>query len=477
MNYLLLILFPVAMAGGTYVLRRQRQLVEWAGAATIITELLLALTTPLNQPAQLLDVSINYTQLGQLFLVTFCLGGLVATLTTGVTEHGEHCIGVFLLILGISAAIMIVQEPLAVAVLLLLASLLGGVQLVDQPVDSPTLLRPQTISMALRYTLLVVLGGLLLIIGFTLATAFDQELAASGPVLAQVVFGLLLLGFGVRFGLIPFHVWLPDLLDETPTATSFVHIGLLTVLAVPVLLVALQTQPQLLVGNTSGQRVLIGLGAISALVGGVFAILAEGSRRMIAFLTIANLGQLTIGLGSISVLGVGSALLGALNHIIGIALLVLGLALLEQSIPGRREQAGALRERPIAALALMIGVFLLLGVPPLSGFVPKLMLLVASYQYGTATGLATAASIVLCGIAGAKLLRQLLLRPKSETTNHSLLTDDFDRLALVTVDYAPRPLLALILVLAAASLAIGIWPEPLIVRLDQVVQTLTFLSQ
>lgn len=477
MIYVLLIVFPLAMAGGSFVLRRQSQLVTWAGVITVMLELWLALSAPIDQPARLLQISIGYNALGRLFLAMFCLATLISVLMTLASTHGEHFVATALLILSGSAAILIIQEPFVVAALLLLTSLLGGIMLVDQPLDSPTLLRPQTIGMALKYTLLVVLGGLLLLIGFILTTAFEQQLARTGPTLTRVIFGLLIAGYSVRVGLIPFHLWLPDVVDDTPPVTILEQTGLLTVLAVPVLLVALQTQPQLLVGNTSGQRLLIGLGGFSALAGGVMALLTHGQRRAIAFLTIANLGLITIGIGLNSPAGLTGALLAALNHVFGLALLLLGLALLERPVPGRREQAGAMRERPLAALAVLVGVLVLVGVPPLSGFVPKLLLIVAGREQGWLISVVIGGSLLLSGLAGARLLRQLLLQPRDTTISRSFLLDDLDRLGVVGVPYAPRLILLLILLLCAGSLVAGMWPQPIIAQLELTVRGLAFLSQ
>lgn len=477
MIYVLLMVFPLAVAGGCFVLRRQSRLVAWLGAGAIAVEAWLALSTPIDQPARLLEIGINYTALGQLFLVTFCISSLTMVLLATVVPLGEYFIATVLLILSCGAAMLIIQEPFVVAALLLLAGLIGGVMLVDQPLDSPTLLRPQVIATALKYTLLIVLGGLLLLIGFILATAFEQQLATTGPTLTRVVFGLLLIGFSIRAGLVPFHWWLPDLVDDTPPATTFVQTGVLAVLAIPVLLVALQTQPQLLVGNINGQRLLIGLGGVSAITGAGMALITNQTRRAIAFVTIANLGLLVIGLGLTTVLGVGAMLLGALNHTLGIALLALGLTLLEQPIPGRREQAGALRERSIAALALLLGVLILVGVPPLSGFVPKLMLLAAGFERGWFVAGLIGSSIVLSGLAGARLLRRTLLQPREAPTTRSLFMDDLDRLSTVGMPYAPRWMLALIVILGVGCFVAGLWPEPIMRRLDETVRTLTFLSQ
>lgn len=477
MTYVLLMLFPLAMAGGTFALRRDHLLTAWAAIAAFAIMLVLALTAPVDQAAVLFEIAVNYSALGRLFLTTFCVGGLLAALTAWTEPPGEYFLPSLLLILAITTALLIVQEPFVVAVLLLLASLIGALQLVDQPQGATTLLRPQTIGTALKYTLLMALGGVLLLIGFVLATAYGRQLAGSGQTLSRGVFGLLLIGFGIRAGLIPFHVWLPDALEEGPPTTGFVHAGWLTILALPVLLVALQTQPELLAGNASGRRLLIGLGSLSAIGGGVLALTAERPRRSLACLLIANLGLLTIALGIGTVGSVSAALLGAVNHLVGVALLMLGLTLLEQQVPGRREQAGALRERPLAALAFLIGLLVLVGVPPLSGFVPKLMLIAATRGEGWFVGLLVAGGLVVSAVAAARLLRRVLLHPRDVSAARTLFSDDLDRLAVNSVPYAPRLLLTTIVLLAIAIVAAGVWPQPLVAQVDELVRSLSFLRQ
>ncbi|WP_029215519.1 proton-conducting transporter membrane subunit [Kallotenue papyrolyticum] len=477
MQYIALILFPIAMAGGTFVARRDARLVGWMGVAAIAVQLWLALTLPADLPARVLDVSVGYGALSRLLLVVLCLASLIVACSSVVLPVGEYWISTLLLLLGIAAAMLLLQEPLIVATLLLLASLIGGMELVDQPVGSGMLLRPQTLALALKYLVLVALGGLFLLIGFVLATAYEQQLATSGPALMRLVFGLLLIGTAVRLGLVPFHLWAPDLADEAPPQTIFLHLGLLSVLALPVLLVALQTQPQLVVGNPSGQRLLIGLGALSALGGSLLALLSGSQRRMLALLCVANLGLLVIGLGIGTLVGVSAAVLGALNHVLALALIMTALALLERPVPGRREQAGALRERPIAALALLVGVLALLGVPPMSGFAARLALLAALQEQGWPVIGAVLASLLAMALVAGRWLHLLLLRPPELPSVRGLLSDDLARLTVIEPSYAPLWLRALVLLAGAGVIALGLWPLPVLALVEQLVGSFSFLRQ
>ncbi len=476
MSYLLLIIFPLAMAGGAFALRRDTRLTGWFGVAAIVVELWLALSVPLDLPAQVLEITVGYDQFDRLFLATLCLSSLFVAGSFLVTPPGEYWIATLLLLLGASAAMLVIQEPLVVVTLLLLAGLLGGMQLVDQPVGSALLLRPQTLAMAIKYMVLVALGGLFLLIAFVLATAFERQLAGSSVALMRVIFGLLLIGAAVRLGLIPFHLWVPDVVEETPPPTMFVHAGLLTMLALPVVLVALQTQPQLLIGNVSGRWLLIGLGSFSTLLGGVVALLTSEQRRALAFLLIANVGLLAIGLGIGTIAGVSAALLGALHHVVATALIAVAVTLLERPVPGRREQAGALRERPVAALSLLLGVLVLLGAPPFSGWTARLMLIAAAGE-SWLTLAPTFGGLALMGLSAARLLQRALLRPPETPSVRGLLSDDLARLQVVELSYAPPLLLGALLAVGAGLLLAGLWPYPIMAQVDVTVRSFSFLRQ
>jgi formate hydrogenlyase subunit 3/multisubunit Na+/H+ antiporter MnhD subunit len=178
-----------------------------------------------------------------------------------------------------------------------------------------------------------------------------------------------------------------------------------------------------------------------------------------------------------SATGIGVALLTSLNHILGLAIMTIGLTLLEQPIAGRREQAGAMRERPIAALALLLGTLLLVGVPPLSGFVPKLMMLTAAAETAWAMQILIGGSFVLSSLAATRMLRRVLLLPPETLTTRSLISADVERLGAVEVPYISRTLVVLILLLAFISLAGGIWPQPIMRQIDDYARSLPFIQQ
>jgi len=474
---LLLVLFPLAMAGGCVALHAPR-LVLAVGLATLVVEGMLALSAPLEQPARLLEVGISYDRLGRIVLVSTCIGALAATLAAAVSEHSRYFVATELLIVSCSAAMCIADEPLLLTGLLLLGGLAGGVQLADRPSGSIELIRPRRLAIALRYTVLIALGGLVMLLG---ATVLGTRLTTTGAVLQRLVFGLLVFGYAVRSGLVPFHSWVPEIADDAPPSTAALHAGVLAVLALPVLLSALQAQPELLASNAAASRLLIGLGTISALAGGALGARASAGRSL-AYLAIANLGLLTIGVGIGSSTGLGAALLGMMGHVLGIALTALGLALLSRS-PGRRREAKQ-RGRWPGALALLVGVLLVAGLPPFAGFASKLLLLAAAWQYGALVAGLVVAGITAQALAAGRLLSNAM-RPQPAA---SMYPADEEPTALPSrPEPAPlgaagnagpsRVLLGLTMLLSLAAAVAGVWQLPLTAEVDRAVGSFSFTRE
>lgn len=447
---LLLVVFPLAMAGGCLVLRRTPRIVLAAGLIALAIEGWLALgaTVP---PGSVLESSVAYDGLGRIMLPAVCAGAFLATMAAAAGEHGEYFVVTELLIVSCSACIALAREPLLVAGLLLAGGLLGGVQLADRPAGSVELIRPRTLGLALRYTVLIGLGGMLMLLGVTLLGGTTAQPATGGLVMGSA-YGMLLFGYAVRCGLAPFHVSLGDIMEDAPPSTAALHAGLLAVLALPVLLIVVEAQPQLL--GTSGRRGLLVLGAVSAPAAGVLGTFA-GARRALAYLASANLGLLTIGLGLGTPQGVEAALLGAVGHILGTGLAALGLALLPCA-HGSSPRPADTGSRWAGALTLVLGVLLLVGVPPLAGFASKLLLLAAAWQSGYLVAAIVVAGITLMALAAGRLLSEALRPPAAGV--HDM--NEPVELGAPNVARVSRVLLLAAVAVALAAAVGGIWLPP-----------------
>jgi hydrogenase-4 component B len=221
---------------------------------------------------------------------------------------------------------------------------------------------------------------------FTLVAAsgslsFSAVLAGnvvSGP-LRDALFGLFLIGFGVKAGMIPLHVWLPEAHPAAPSSISALMSAVLIKAGIygifRVCAFGLGT-PQMAWGLAC-----MGIGALSAILGVLYALAQNDLKRLLAYSTIENAGIILVGLGAgmmmvaagrpeLAVLAIAASLYHALNHAAFKGLLFLGAGSVVMAAGTRQieELGGLLKRMPWTGLCFLVGALAISGVPPLNGF-------------------------------------------------------------------------------------------------------------
>ncbi|QOX79546.1 hydrogenase [Trichlorobacter lovleyi] len=202
--------------------------------------------------------------------------------------------------------------------------------------------------------------------------------------LATAALLVALLGFGLKAGIMPLHIWLPGAHANAPSHISAIMSGVILKIGIYGLIRTLSffNAVPLWWGIT-----LLALGVISGVVGVAFAIGQHDLKRLLAYHSIENIGIICIGIGValigaangsnlLILLGMGGALLHVINHALFKALLFLGAGSLIHAI-GTREidrMGGLLRRMPWTACFFLIGAVAICGLPPLNGFVSELLI-------------------------------------------------------------------------------------------------------
>ena len=289
--------------------------------------------------------------------------------------------------------------------------------------------------------------------------------AGSGLQIAIAVAALV--GMGTKAGVIPLHVWLPRTHPLAPAPVSALMSGVM-------IKIALYGLIRVLVEWDGALPVwigvlVLGVGALSAVGGVVYALFQHDLKRLLALHSIENVGIIVLGLGACLVLrargaddwaafALGAALLHTVNHAIFKALLFLGAGVFERAV-GRLEidrLGGLLRRMPWAGGAFLVGAMAIAGLPPLNGFASEWLTLQALLrvpQYGQigdgmagaiALGAlaATAALAVFCFV---KVVGLVLLGPPRTAA------------AAAAVE-PPLPLRAALVFLAGACVVLGAAP-------------------
>lgn len=198
---------------------------------------------------------------------------------------------------------------------------------------------------------------------------------------------LFLAGFGLKAAVVPFHAWLADAHPSAPAPISAmlsgVFIKTLGVYAICRIFFNVLGVSQAIL------FILIILGVISMIVGALLAIVQQDIKRMFAYSSISQIGYIIFAFG----IGTPLAILGGLfylfNHAVFKSLLFLNSGAIEYST-GTRDlrRLGGLNSRlPVTGYTSLLGSLSISGIPPLSGFWSKLIIIIAAVEakyYGLA---------------------------------------------------------------------------------------------
>lgn len=195
----------------------------------------------------------------------------------------------------------------------------------------------------------------------------------------QGVFALFFVGFAVKAGLIPFHVWLPEAHPAAPSSVS----AFMSAVSITAGLYGLFRVCAFGLGTPDlnwGIAFLL-LGTLSAILGVLYALTETDLKRLLAYSTIENSGIIVLGLGasmlarghgrgSLATVAAAASLMHVLNHAIFKSLLFLGAGGVVMSTGTREiEQfGGLLRRMPWTSLCFLVGALAISGLPLLNGF-------------------------------------------------------------------------------------------------------------
>ena len=235
----------------------------------------------------------------------------------------------------------------------------------------------------------------------------------SGVINHQVlVFGLVFVVAGLAFklGVVPFHMWIPDVYQGAPTAVTLMIGGAPKLAAFAIVLRLLVEGMLPLAIDWQQMLLLLAIGSLA--VGNFAAIMQSNIKRMLAFSTISQMGFVLLGLVSGvvngSVLSAANAYSSSMFYVITYVLTTLatfGVIMLLARDGFESEEisdfAGLNQRSPLYAAVMAICLFSLAGIPPLVGFYAKLSVLQALVTSGQTLYIGMAIFAVLMSLVGA----------------------------------------------------------------------------
>jgi NADH-quinone oxidoreductase subunit N len=236
---------------------------------------------------------------------------------------------------------------------------------------------------------------------------------ATGAINHQVlVFGLVFVVAGLAFklGVVPFHMWIPDVYHGAPTAVTLL-VGGAPKLAAFAIFIRLLVEGMLPLA-LDWQQMLAVLAVGSLLVGNLAAIAQTNIKRMLAFSTISQMGFVLLGMMSGVINGnsissadaYGSAMFYVITYVLT-TLVTFGVIMLLSRKGFESEDiadfAGLNQRSPWYAGVMAISMFSLAGIPPMVGFYAKLSVLQALISSGQTSDIALAVFAVMMSLVGA----------------------------------------------------------------------------
>lgn len=320
----------------------------------------------------------------------------------------------------------------------------------------------------------------LLLAGNDLTTSFAgmrANAAALSPALRNVIFLLALFGFGTKAGIVPLHVWLPMAHPVAPSHVSALMSGVVIKMGIYGLV---RVVLDLLGGGpTWWGGVVLGVGAVSALLGVLYALMEHDLKRLLAYHSVENIGIILIGIGAgmifqsyglmaLAALGFIGGLYHTLNHATFKGLLFLGAGSVLHATRTRNmeEMGGLIKRMPVTAFCFLIGSAAISALPPLNGFasewivfqsllggfnIPKpevaVMMPIAVGMLALTSGLAAACFVKAFGIT-------FLAIPRSHEAEHA--------------HEAPLLMRAGMVILSVACVALGLAPFAVVPALSRI---------
>lgn len=211
---------------------------------------------------------------------------------------------------------------------------------------------------------------------------FDKPFSSvwKGASTAEIWFPVVFIGFGVLAGLWPFHNWSPDGHVAAPTAVSMIHAGVLMKLgAFAALRVGVELMP-------SGARVhlpwIIFLTLVNVVYGAFIAMRQRDFKYVIGFSSVSHMGLVSMGFATMNVTGMTGAGLQMFSHGVMTALFFACVGMVYDRAHTRDipSLGGFAQKLPWVAVAFIVGGFVSMGMPGLSGFVAEFPIFVGLWK-------------------------------------------------------------------------------------------------
>jgi multicomponent Na+:H+ antiporter subunit D len=269
-----------------------------------------------------------------------------------------------------------------------------------------------------------------------------------------MAFAFFIVGVGLKMALFPLHVWLPDAYTYAPSAVSALVAPLMTKVGAYVLIRIIFTvfKPHFAIELIPATTILSWVAAMAILFGCILALAQTDLKRMLAYVLIAEVGYIALGVGLANRAGLTGAILHILNDALMMAclFLVVGAIMYKQGLRNIHQFKHLHRRMPITMAAFTVTALSVIGIPPTCGFFSKWYLVLGAID---ANRWLFAAILLMSSLLNAILFFRVVENAYFEPASYAHSGGDHEE---TSVDEAPLSMLIPILIVTAGILSLGI---------------------
>ena len=339
---------------------------------------------------------------------------------------------------------------------------------------------PNRLYAAIKFFIYTMAGSLLMLVAIValvwriqsvtgnLSFAYDHVLAHAGAVgpLAPWLFAAFAIAFAIKVPIFPFHTWLPDAHVEAPTAGSVLLAAvMLKIGTYGFIRFAVPFFPHVAL-SPAVSRLVVALAVIGIIYGALVAMVQPDIKKLVAYSSVSHLGFVMLGIWGGTLQSVQGSLMVMISHgfSTGALFLLIGMIYERRHTRLIAEYGGIARVVPVFSLIFTVVVLSSIGLPGLNGFVGEFLVLLGSF---TAFPVATAIGTTGVIFAAAYFLwaLQRMIYNRLDKPENERLTDLTGRE------------LALMVPLLIGIVWMGLYPEPVLRRMEPAARRYLQLTQ
>ncbi len=243
---------------------------------------------------------------------------------------------------------------------------------------------------AWKYVLYTLLGSSFMLVGilalgFTAGTFDIRELGQLGEIKGAILpawtmFLLLIIAFGIKLPVVPFHTWLPDAHTDAPTAVSVILAGVLLKMGgYGILRLCFSIMPDV---ARDASVWLAGFAAVSIIYGALVTLMQTDLKRLIAYSSVSHMGYVLLGASALGTVGLAGAAMQMFTHglITGLLFVLVGMIYDRTHTRNIGDLSGMAHRIPFIATMMVIAGLASLGLPGLAGFAAEVTVFLGTFE-------------------------------------------------------------------------------------------------